>query len=74
MGSRIDIPKLNYVKACAREGYHLHPVAPFNLPHVSMQDMTVAGYIMPKGSHVLLSQYRLGHNIFMLMVLLKRKQ
>ena len=69
-----DIPKLNYVKACAKEGYRLHPVAPFNLHHVSMQDMTVLVYIIPKGSHVLLCQYGLGHNIFMLMKLLKRKQ
>ncbi|KAE8076178.1 hypothetical protein FH972_014842 [Carpinus fangiana] len=57
-----DIPELNYVKACAREGYRLHPVAPFNMPHVSMQDMTVAGYFIPKGSHVLLSRYGLGRN------------
>jgi phenylalanine N-monooxygenase len=57
-----DIPELNYVKACAREGYRLHPVAPFNVPHVSMQDMIVAGYFIPKGSHVLLSRYGLGRN------------
>lgn len=57
-----DIPKLNYVKACAREGYRLHPIAPFNVPHVSMQDMTIAGYFIPKGSHVLLSRYGLGRN------------
>jgi phenylalanine N-monooxygenase len=50
-----DNPKLNYVKACAREGYRLHSVVPFNLPHVAMQDMTVADYFIPKGSHVLLS-------------------
>ncbi|WRX11978.1 Cytochrome P450 - like 10 [Theobroma cacao] len=57
-----DIPKLNYVKACAREGFRLHPVAPFNLPHVSTADATVAGYFIPKGSHVLLSRYGLGRN------------
>ncbi|KAE8076181.1 hypothetical protein FH972_014845 [Carpinus fangiana] len=57
-----EIPKLNYVKACAREGYRLHPVAPCNLPYVSMQDMTVAGYFIPKWSHVLISRYGLGRN------------
>ncbi|KAK6271530.1 hypothetical protein POUND7_008628 [Theobroma cacao] len=57
-----DIPKLNYVKACAREGFRLHPIAPFNLPHVSTADATVAGYFIPKGSHVLLSRYGLGRN------------
>lgn len=57
-----DIPQLNYVKACAREGYRLHPVAPFNIIHVSRQDVTVAGYFIPKGSHLLLSRYGLGRN------------
>ncbi|KAI3951786.1 hypothetical protein MKW98_013844 [Papaver atlanticum] len=49
-----DFPKLNYVKACAREALRLHPIAPFNLPHVSKSDTVVSGYFIPKGSHVLL--------------------
>ncbi|KAJ4958823.1 hypothetical protein NE237_025934 [Protea cynaroides] len=57
-----DIPQLNYVKACAREAFRLHPIAPFNLPHVSNADTTVAGYFIPKGSHVLLSRIGLGRN------------
>ncbi|KAI4353202.1 hypothetical protein L6164_002168 [Bauhinia variegata] len=40
-----DLPKLNYVKACAREAFRLHPIAPFNVPHVSMTDSVVD----PKG-------------------------
>ncbi|XP_022746930.1 phenylalanine N-monooxygenase-like [Durio zibethinus] len=57
-----DIPKLNYIKACAREAFRLHPIAPFNVPHVSIADATVAGYFIPKGSHVLLSRTGLGQN------------
>ncbi|KAK1292818.1 Tyrosine N-monooxygenase [Acorus calamus] len=57
-----DVPNLNYIKACARESLRLHPVAPFNLPHVAMSDATVAGYTIPKGSHVLLSRVGLGRN------------
>ncbi|GAY65517.1 hypothetical protein CUMW_241740 [Citrus unshiu] len=53
---------LNYVKACLREALRLHPVAPFNLPHVSTRDATIAGYFIPKGSHVLLSRLGLGRN------------
>ncbi|TVU07929.1 hypothetical protein EJB05_41307, partial [Eragrostis curvula] len=53
-----DIPRLNYVKACIR----LHPVAPFNVPHVALADATVAGYHVPEGSHVLLSRVGLGRN------------
>ncbi|OMO63712.1 Cytochrome P450 [Corchorus capsularis] len=57
-----DLPKLNYITACAREAFRLHPIAPFNLPHVSNADATVAGYFIPKGSHVLLSRLGLGRN------------
>ncbi|KAG8098936.1 hypothetical protein GUJ93_ZPchr0013g36402 [Zizania palustris] len=57
-----DIPQLNYVKACIREAFRLHPVAPFNLPHVAVADTTIAGFRVPKGSHVLLSRIGLGRN------------
>ncbi|XVF41204.1 hypothetical protein PTKIN_Ptkin01aG0261500 [Pterospermum kingtungense] len=53
---------LNYIKACAREAFRLHPIAPFNIPHVSTADATVAGYFIPKGSHVLVSRAGLGRN------------
>ncbi|CAI0422382.1 unnamed protein product [Linum tenue] len=57
-----DIGSLNYVKACARESFRLHPMSPFNVPHVATQDTTVAGYFIPKGSHAMLSRYGLGRN------------
>ncbi|MCL7027333.1 hypothetical protein MKW94_022613 [Papaver nudicaule] len=57
-----DFPKLNYVKACAKEAFRLHPLASFNVPHISSSDTTVGGYFIPKGSHVLVSRYGLGRN------------
>ncbi|PON35477.1 Cytochrome P450, E-class, group I [Trema orientale] len=57
-----DVPHLPYIVACAREAIRLHPVVPFNLPHVSNADCTVAGYFIPKGSNVLLSRIGLGRN------------
>ncbi|XP_050382425.1 tryptophan N-monooxygenase CYP79A68-like isoform X2 [Argentina anserina] len=56
------IPHLTYIRACARESLRLHPVAPFNLPHVSIADDIVAGYFIPKGSSVVLSRLGLGRN------------
>ncbi|XP_050217736.2 phenylalanine N-monooxygenase CYP79D16-like [Mercurialis annua] len=57
-----DFSHLNYIKACAKEAFRLHPIVPFNLPHVSVSDTTVSGYFIPKGSHVLLSRLGLGRN------------
>ncbi|KAI9118588.1 hypothetical protein K1719_010920 [Acacia pycnantha] len=57
-----DVPKLNYIKACLREAFRLHPIAPFNVPHVAMRDTVVSNYFIPKGSHVLLSREGLGRN------------
>ncbi|GKC13153.1 isoleucine N-monooxygenase 1-like protein [Tanacetum coccineum] len=58
----VDLPKLNYIKACLKEAFRLHPFAPFNAPHVSVKNTVVAGYFIPKGSHVLLSRHGLGRN------------
>ncbi|CAL5427001.1 unnamed protein product [Camellia sinensis] len=57
-----DLSQLNYIKSCVKEAFRLHPFAPFNVPHVSVSDTTVAGYFIPKGSHVLLSRPGLGRN------------
>ncbi|XP_022867862.1 tyrosine N-monooxygenase, partial [Olea europaea var. sylvestris] len=57
-----DVHQLNYLKACAREAFRLHPHVPFNLPHLSLEDIEVGGYFIPKGSHVLLSRTGLGRN------------
>ncbi|KAI3964954.1 hypothetical protein MKW92_048951 [Papaver armeniacum] len=57
-----DFPRLNFVKSCAREAFRLHPIAPFNLPHVAINDAVVAGYFIPKGSQVILSRTGLGRN------------
>ncbi|CAL4934497.1 unnamed protein product [Urochloa decumbens] len=57
-----DIAHLNYLKACIREAFRLHPYHSFNPPHVAMKDTTVAGYLIPKGSHVIISRVGLGRN------------
>lgn len=57
-----DIPKLKYLTACIRESFRLHPFSPFNIPHVSNSDIIVNGYLIPKGSEVLLSRLGLGRN------------
>nr|XP_027083760.1 isoleucine N-monooxygenase 2-like [Coffea arabica] len=62
MVQEFDLPRLKYLKACIKEAFRLHPISPFNVPHVSTQDTIVGGYFIPKGSHVLLSRLGLGQN------------
>ena len=57
-----DLPQLNYLKACLKESFRLHPFEALNLPHVSTMNTIVGGYFIPKGSHVLLSRFGLGRN------------
>ncbi|KAL4342889.1 hypothetical protein HN51_061203 [Arachis hypogaea] len=57
-----NIPKLNYIKACIREGFRLHPIVDFNIPHVSMEDTIVSNYFIPKGSHILIRRQGIGQN------------
>lgn len=57
-----DLQNLNYIKACVKEAFRLHPIAPFNLPHLTTTDSTVVGYFIPKGSHVMVSRLKLGRN------------
>jgi cytochrome P450 len=57
-----DLRGLNYLKACIREAFRLHPYHPFNPPRVAMSDTTVASYSIPRGSQVILSRVGLGRN------------
>ncbi|EOA34443.1 hypothetical protein CARUB_v10021979mg [Capsella rubella] len=57
-----DVPNLNYVKACCRETFRLHPTNPFLVPHMARHDTTLAGYFIPKGSHILVSRPGVGRN------------
>ncbi|KAL7173971.1 hypothetical protein ACSBR2_033263 [Camellia fascicularis] len=57
-----DLSQLNYIKSCLKESFRLHPIAPFNVPHVSICGTTIANYFIPNGSHVLLSRPGLGRN------------
>ncbi|MBA0775845.1 hypothetical protein Gotri_010944 [Gossypium trilobum] len=45
-----DIPRLNYVKSCAREAFRIHPISPFNLPHVSMPMPSFLATSSPKAA------------------------
>ncbi|KAH0930692.1 hypothetical protein HID58_016419 [Brassica napus] len=57
-----DIPQLNYIKACSRESFRLHPANAFMPPHGAIENTTLAGYFIPKGSQIFVSRLGLGRN------------
>nr|GMC90280.1 isoleucine N-monooxygenase 2-like [Ipomoea batatas] len=57
-----DLSKLNYLNACLKEVFRLHPLSAFVPPHLCSSDTTVSNYFIPKGSHVIISRHGLGRN------------
>ncbi|KAJ7568506.1 hypothetical protein O6H91_01G034900 [Diphasiastrum complanatum] len=57
-----DLPQLRYLKAAVKETFRLHPVGGFLIPHESIRETKIAGYIIPKNSLVLINTHGLGRN------------
>nr|GMC79313.1 isoleucine N-monooxygenase 2-like [Ipomoea batatas] len=57
-----DLSKLNYLNACLKEVFRVHPLSAFVPPHLCSSDTTVSNYFIPKDSHVIISRHGLGRN------------
>jgi cytochrome P450 len=57
-----DIPRLPYLQAIVKETLRLHPAAPFLLPRKAEADVEISGYIIPKGSQVLVNAWAIGRD------------
>ncbi|PIA48148.1 hypothetical protein AQUCO_01400614v1, partial [Aquilegia coerulea] len=54
-----DIEKLVYLQAIVKETLRLYPSAPIIGPHQSMEDCTVSGYHVPKGTRLLVNIWKI---------------
>ena len=64
---RIDLERLPFLHACVTEAQRWRPlgafsVGAFGLPRVASRDEEINGYIIPKGSSVLINQWTLAHD------------
>ncbi|XP_039171258.1 LOW QUALITY PROTEIN: cytochrome P450 CYP82D47 [Eucalyptus grandis] len=54
-----DLKNLAYIQAILKETLRLYPPAPLGLPHESMEDCTVDGYHVPKGTRLLFNLWKI---------------
>ncbi|KAG9152550.1 hypothetical protein Leryth_026782 [Lithospermum erythrorhizon] len=58
-----DIDNLPYLRCIVKETFRLHPVAPFLIPRkVGQDNVQLSGFIIPKGSQVLVNAYAIGRD------------
>uniref|UniRef100_A0A1S4DG36 Cytochrome P450 82A4-like n=2 Tax=Nicotiana TaxID=4085 RepID=A0A1S4DG36_TOBAC len=54
-----DIKNLVYLQAVVKEALRLYSAAPLSVPHESMEDCTISGYDIPKGTRLLVNIWKI---------------
>ncbi|XP_022762796.1 cytochrome P450 82C4-like [Durio zibethinus] len=54
-----DMKNLPYLQAIVKEALRLYPAAPLSAPREAMEDCTVAGFHVPKGTRLLVNLWKL---------------
>ncbi|KAL0739770.1 hypothetical protein Bca4012_081283 [Brassica carinata] len=57
-----DISHLPYLQAVVKETFRLHPAAPFLVPRKAEADVEVLGFMVPKGTQVLVNVWAIGRD------------
>ncbi|KAJ9567399.1 hypothetical protein OSB04_003365 [Centaurea solstitialis] len=54
-----DMKNLAYLEAVIKETLRLYPAASLSVPHESMEDCTISGYNIPKGTRLLVNLWKM---------------
>ncbi|PHT96192.1 Cytochrome [Capsicum chinense] len=57
-----DLEKLVYLDMVIKEGFRIHPIAPLLAPHESIEDCTIDGFDIPKGTRILVNTWAIGRD------------
>lgn len=60
--SEVNINNMTYLRAVIKEALRLHPVGPLLVPHLSMANCNIDGYVIPAGTRVFVNAWAIGRD------------